>query len=435
MSGNATDAAVKQNKGDAGLSPAEKISGYAWYALSLLTIVYVLNFLDRTLIYLLFTPIKADMHLSDIQLALLGATSFAIFYTLLGVPSGRLADRVSRKKLIAAGLGIWSLFSGLTGFAHDFWGIFLCRVMVGVGEATLGPAALSLLSDYFPPRMRATVQAVYSSGIAIGAGIAFLFGGQIAQAFGWRWAFYLLGFPGLVFAALVLLLKEKPRGQTETAATRNYSRDDWRVLFTSRPLIYLYLGYALFGLAANSLSIWGTTFFTRVHKFDLAFIGWWGGILSLVAGVPGTIFGGYVADRLRRKGRGGRMLFSAGSAFLAIPFWIALLFSNSLWLLLLANFVLLGLSLMWLGPAAADVHEIAGPKLRGLGIGIYFFAVNIAAYAIGAPLVGKLNDMLGTESNPAGMRYALLVSPLACAASALLLWLGSKKLREENKKG
>ncbi|HUQ33370.1 MAG TPA: MFS transporter [Pyrinomonadaceae bacterium] len=373
---------------------------------------------------------KADMHLSDTQLALLGATSFAIFYTLLGVPFGRMADRVSRKRLIAGGLAVWSLFSGLTGFTHDFWGIFLCRVMVGVGEATLGPAALSLLSDYFPPRVRATVQAVYSSGIAIGAGFAFLFGGQIAQAYGWRWAFYLLGFPGLIFAVLVLLLKEKPRGQTEAAATEvSYSRDDWKVLFTSRPLIYLYLGYALFGLAANSLSIWGVTFYIRVHKFDLSFISWWGGILSIVAGVPVTILGGYMADRLRRRGRGGRMLFSACAALLAIPFWLALLFGNNLWLLLIANFVLLGLSLIWLGPAAADVHEIAGPKLRGLGIGIYFFAVNIAAYAIGAPLIGKLNDILGAAERPQLMRYALLICPLACVISAFLLWRGSRAIR------
>jgi MFS family permease len=430
MSGKATTtttAAVNRIKTE----PVEKIPGYAWYALSLLTIVYVLNFLDRTLIYLLFTPIKAEMHLTDTQLALLGTTSFVIFYTLLGIPFGRMADRVSRKKLIAGGLAVWALFSGLTGFAQDFWTIFLCRVMVGVGEATLGPAALSLLSDYFPPRMRATVQAIYSSGIAIGAGTAFFLGGWIAKRFGWRWAFYLLGFPGLVFAVLVLLLKERPRGQTETAATTaSYSRGDWRVLFTSRPLIYLYLGYALFGLAANSLSIWGATFFTRVHGMDIALIGKLGGILSIAAGVPGTILGGYVADRLRRKWRGGRMLFSACGALVAVPCWIALLFSNSVWLLLLANFILLALSLMWLGPAAADVHEIAGPKLRGLGIGIYFFAVNIAAYAIGAPLVGKINDLLGGALNPAGMRYALLVSPLACLISALLLWRGSRKLRE-----
>src|SRR5215216_3335994 len=144
-----------------------EIGAYAWYALALLTFVYLLNFLDRTLIYILFAPIKKEMAFTDFELGLLGTTSFVIFFTLLGVPFGRLADRTSRKNMIAAGLAVWSLFSGLTGFATGFWPLFLCRVMVGVGEATLGPAALSLLSDYFPPRVRATVQAVYSSGIAI----------------------------------------------------------------------------------------------------------------------------------------------------------------------------------------------------------------------------------------------------------------------------
>lgn len=182
----------------------EAVSRYSWYALSVLTLVYVFNFLDRSIIYILFTPIKAEMAFSDLQLALLGTTSFVIFYTLLGIPFGRLADRVVRRNLIAAGLAVWSLFSGLTGFADSFWTLFLCRVMVGVGEATLGPAALSLLSDYFPPRMRATVQGIYSSGIAIGGGLAFFLGGWIGQSYGWRWAFYLLGFPGLLLAAVVL---------------------------------------------------------------------------------------------------------------------------------------------------------------------------------------------------------------------------------------
>lgn len=404
--------------------------GYAWYVLGLLTFVYVLNFLDRTLIYILFTPIKKEMAFSDLQLALLGTTSFVIFYTALGIPFGRLSDRVSRKNMIAAGLAVWSLFSGLTGFADSFWSLFFCRVMVGVGEATLGPAALSLLSDFFPPRKRATVQAIYSSGIAVGAGLAFFLGGWVGQHFGWRWAFYLLGFPGLFFALLVFMLKEKPRGQTE-AATVRYSSRDWKILFRSVPLRYHYLGYALFGLAGNNLSIWGATFFTRVHKLDIATIGLWGGILSLVAGVPGTILGGWLADRFRGFGRGGRMLFSAVATLIAAPFWLLLIFSDGLGYLLLANFMLLGLSLMWLGPAAADVTDIAGPHLRGLGIGIYFFSVNFAAYAVGSNVIGKLNDQLGVATNPLQMRYALLICPAACALAALMLWRGSRSLNRE----
>jgi len=413
-------------------TPEHGAGGYAWYALGLLTLVYVLNFLDRSLIYILFTPIKKEMAFSDLQLALLGTTSFVIFYTALGIPFGRLADRVVRKNMIAYGLAVWSVFSGLTGFAKGFWSLFFCRVMVGVGEATLGPAALSLLSDYFPPRRRATVQAIYSSGIAIGAGLAFFLGGWIGQHFGWRWAFYLLGFPGLLIATLVFLLKERPRGQTETVAV-HYTAKDWKILFQSVPLRYHYLGYALFGLAANNLSIWGATFFVRVHKFDIATIGFFGGVLSLIAGVPGTILGGWAADRFRGFGRGGRMLFSSVAATIAMPFWLLLIFSDNIPMLLLANFVLLGLSLMWLGPAAADVHDIAGPHLRGLGIGIYFFSVNIAAYAVGSNLIGKLNDWLGATAAPLQMRYSLLVCPAACVLAALLLWLGSRRLGNESR--
>lgn len=400
---------------------------YAWYALGLLTLVYVLNFLDRTLIYILFTPIKKEMAFSDLQLALLGSTSFVIFYTSLGIPFGRLADRVVRKNMIAGGLAVWSLFSGLTGFARGFWAMFFCRLMVGVGEATLGPAALSLLSDYFPPRMRATVQGIYSSGIAVGSGLAFFLGGWLGQNYGWRWAFYFLGFPGLLLAVVVFSLREQRRGRTEVA-TVHYTSKDWKILFQSVPLRYLYLGYALFGLASNNLGIWVPSFFVRAHGMSLVLIGTVAGILSIAVGVPVTIFGGYASDRFRRFGKGGRMLFSMCAALVSVPLWLALLFSDNTALLLILNFILFGLALSWLGPAAADVHDIAGPHLRGLGIGIYFSTVNIAAYGVGSPVIGKLNDWLGASTAPSQMRYSLLICPVACVLAAVLLWRGNRSL-------
>ena len=410
-----------------GAPPAarEKVPAYSWYALLLLTVVYVLNFLDRMVIYILFTPIKAEMQFSDLQLAVLGTTSFVIFYTLLGIPFGRLADRAVRKNLIAAGLAVWSLFSGLTGFADSFWTIFLCRLMVGVGEATLGPAAFSLLSDYFPPRLRATVQGIYASGIAIGGGLAFFLGGWIGQTYGWRWAFYLLGFPGLALAVLVFLLREPARGTTEVAAVR-YGREDWKVLFRSVPLRYLYVGYALFGLASNNIGVWVTSFFIRVHEMSLAFIGTAAGILSIVVGMPVMILGGYVSDRFRRRGRGGRMALTAWAALLSVPLWLGLLFVDDKAALLAVSIFLYGLALIWVAPATADLHEIAGPHLRGFGIGIFFSTVYIVAYLIGSPLIGKLNDALGVAADPGKMRLALLVCPVACALAAVLLWLGSR---------
>jgi MFS family permease len=402
----------------------QRIPGYSWYALALLTAVYVLNFLDRTLIYILFTPIKAEMKFSDLELALLGTTSFVIFYTLLGIPFGRLADRTSRKNIIGAGLAVWSLFSGLTGFADSFWSIFFCRVMVGVGEATLGPAALSLLSDYFPVRMRATVQSIYSSGIAIGGGLAFFLGGWIGQVAGWRWAFYLLGFPGLALAILVFFLREQPRGRTETAPA--HTSTDWKILFRSKPLLYIYLGYALFGLASNNLGIWVPTFFVRVHDLSILFIGTAAGILSIAVGIPAMVLGGYFSDRFSRIFKGGRMAFTASAALASIPLWFGLLFTNNLMVLLVLNILLYALALMWVGPATADVHDLAGPNLRGLAIGIFFSTVNIIAYGIGSPLIGRLSDALGVSTNPEAMRLSLLVCPAACALAALLLWLGSR---------
>ena len=406
---------------------AVKTSAYSYYALALLMIVYVLNFLDRTIIYILFPLIKKEMAFSDTQLALLGTTSFVIFYTVLGIPFGRMADKGSRTKIIAIGVAVWSLFSGLTAFAGDFWTLFACRVSVGVGEATLGPAAISLLSDYFPPAKRATVTSIYSMGIAIGAGLAALLGGSLS-GFGWRTAFMVVGFPGIVFAVLVFLLREPER--TVTVATEtNYSSTDWKKLLSNKSFVLLCFGYALLGLATNNLSIWGATFYSRLHKFDLPTIGFWGGILTLIAGIPATLLGGVFADWFRRKSKGGRMLYGSLLSLVSVPFWLLLIFTDSIPLILLANFVLLFAALAWLGAAAADATEIAGVNLRGLAIAIYFFSVNIAAYLVGSNLIGYLNDKFGATENPAMMRYALLVCPIACLLSAIVLFAGSRSIK------
>jgi MFS family permease len=408
----------------------EKPAGsYAWYALALLTLVYVLNFLDRVIIVYLFPLIKAEYKFTDLQLSLLGTTAFVIFYTALGIPFGRYADRGTRTKLIAVGLAIWSLFSGLTGFADGFWSLFFCRLMVGVGEATLGPAAISLLSDYFPPSKRATVTSIYSMGIAVGAGFAAFFGGLLGQAYGWRAAFYVLGFPGVLLAVLVFTLREPQRTQTPNPADTEYSNTDWKKLLCNKTFVLLCLGYAFLGLATNNLSTWGSTFYFRVHKFEIGTIGMWGGILTLIAGIPATLFGGVFADWFRRRQTGGRMLYGAGLALISVPFWLLMIFTDNVYLILLANGVLLFAALGWLGAAAADATELAGVNLRGLAIAVYFFSVNIAAYLIGSNLIGFLSDKFGATENPAMMRYALLVCPISCLLSAICLFAGSRTRR------
>ncbi len=405
---------------------APSVSGRAWLALALLCVVYLMNFLDRTLIFILFPLIKKEMQFSDLQLAALGSTSFVLFYTLLGVPFGRMADRVNRKRMIAAGLVTWSVFSGLTGLASDFWSIFLCRVMVGVGEATLGPAATSLLSDLFPKERRGTVQSIYSAGIPLGAAAAFFVGAHLGQELGWRWAFYLLGFPGVLLAMLVLLIAEPARGATEGASAQQSA--DPRALLGAKPLYWHVFGYAMLAVAANSLSIWIPSFLVRFWEMPLPDVGTLTGLSMAVSGGLATGFGGAVADRFRSHGPGGRMRFTALLALICTPLWLGLIWAGSVGMVQVCFFLLAGLGLAWLGPAAADVHDIVGPRLRGFGIAVYFFVVNALGYGL-APLgVGALSDALGVAEAPGNMRYALMSAPIASLIAAGLLYMGSRAM-------
>lgn len=400
-----------------------------WGGLGLLTLIYTLNFLDRTLIYILFGPIKKEMVFTDTQLALLGTTSFVLFYTLLGIPFGKLADRVSRKKLIAAGLLTWSVFSGLSGFATDFWSIFLCRVMVGVGEATLGPAALSLLADWFPPEKRATVQSIYTAGVPLGAAAAFFLGGEIAAAWGWRNAFFFLGFPGILLAGIMLSIDEPARPTSTGPAAAPASEPTLvglRALASQPALRSLVIGYGTLAIAANSISIWLPTFLQRVHGWELPEIGRTSGLIMLTSGGVATAFGGAIADRFRAPGPGGRMQFGATLAALSAPLWLGLLFAPSPTILVFCWFFLAGLGLGWLGPAAADLSDLAGPHRRGLAVGAYYFVVNAVGYGLAPPILGRLSDALGSAEDPTRLRDALLVCPLACVVAALLLWRGSR---------
>lgn len=401
----------------------------AWAALALLALVYTLNFLDRTLIYILFGPIKQEMALTDLQLALLGSTSFVLFYTALGVPFGRLADRVHRGRLIAGGLLVWSVFSGLTGFARSFETLLLCRIGVGIGEATLGPAAMSLLSDHFPPARRGAVQSAYSVGIPLGAAAAFFGGGAVAAELGWRAAFMIFGFPGALVALLVLLLREPARGGTEGAAPAAPvpMGEGLRSLAANPVLRRHVFGYAALAVASNSLSIWLPTLLAREHGLPIIEIGQFSGFAMAFAGTAGTLLGGPLADLVARRGPGGRLRFGAGAAALTGGLWAVLLASGDLAVFKLAYVGLAAVGLAWLGPAAADVHGLAGARLRGLGVASYLLVVNLVGYGAAPALTGWLSDRLGAAGAASGLHLALWLCPVACAAAALSLLDGARR--------
>ena len=209
-----------------------KVPGYSWYALGILVVVYVLNFVDRNIISILAEDIKADLGLRDDQIGFLYGTAFGVFYALFGIPLGKLADSWHRVRLMTVGLAVWSAFTALSGFAKSFAALSVARIGVGVGEATASPSAYSLISDWFPKNMRATALAIYSSGLYIGGGISLLIGGAIVEKWneaypidaplglaGWQAAFILVGLPGLLLAMLVFTLREPLRGQSEGIVT------------------------------------------------------------------------------------------------------------------------------------------------------------------------------------------------------------------------
>ncbi len=403
---------------DASDPHAPAASPRAWASLALLFVVYALNYLDRTLIYILFQPIKAELALTDLQLALLGSTSFVLFYTLLGVPFGRLADRVSRRKMIAAGLAIWSAASGLTGLMTSFEGLFLCRVLVGVGEATLAPAALSLLADLFPARLRATAGALYSAGIPLGAGLALWLGGGLGASVGWRQAFLLLGFPGVALSAAVWLLPEPTRA---AALSTHRSTTSFGAVLRRPAWALQVAGYAAFAVATNATSMWLPGLLGARFGLGLADVGAWMGACAVGGGLLGTALGGVIADGWQRRTLAGRVWFGAVASTLAGGAWAVVLTTGWFPAAIGAVFALMALGLAWLGPAAADVQDLAGAEHRGLAIGAYLFVVNAVGHGLGPPAIGWLNDRTGAGSDPALLATSLWLAPACCIAATLAL--------------
>lgn len=240
-------------------SAKQKVPAYSWYALSVLVIIYVLNFVDRNIISILAEDIKADLGLRDDQIGFLYGTAFGVFYALFGIPLGKLADSWHRVRLMTVGLAVWSAFTALSGFAKNFAMLSVARIGVGVGEATASPSAYSLISDWFPKRMRATALAIYSSGLYVGGGVSLLIGGAIVENWnsayptdaplglaGWQAAFIIVGLPGLLLACLVFTLREPLRGESEGIVTPP-SKDPFRGFL--RELVAVIPPFTLIGAA------------------------------------------------------------------------------------------------------------------------------------------------------------------------------------------
>ena len=288
-------------------SGRSKSAAYAWLVVAILMVAYVFSFVDRQILNLLVGPIRRDLGISDTQMSLLMGFSFAIFYTILGIPLGRLADRRSRRGLVAAGVVVWSLMTSLCGLARSYGQLFLFRIGVGVGEATLSPAAYSMIADYFPPERRATAISVYSMGIYLGSGLAFLLGGlviQFAVAQGavtlplvgvvrpWQLVFFVLGGSGIVFSLAFLLVREPPRtGLTGSGGSVPFTAVVAHLWQNRRTVLCHNLGFALIALCSYGAGAWVPSFFIRTFDWKAGEVGVIYGLIVMVFGCLGILFG------------------------------------------------------------------------------------------------------------------------------------------------
>lgn len=410
--------------------------GYRNYALAILFLGYVVNFIDRSILAILLEPIKQDLALNDTQLGLLGGLAFALFYTTLGIPIAALADRWSRVKILSIAMVIWSGMTALCGFAQNFWMLLLARIGVGVGEAGASPPSHSLISDYFPIETRATALSIYALGIPFGSMVGNFVGGWGAEALGWRHTFVLVGVPG-IFVALViwLTLREPPRGMADKHLVTNDEPAPgvkevivrlWqRVSF--RHIAFAAGLHAFVGYGAGT---WNAPFLIRSHEMPITEVGSW---LALISGIGaiGTFLGGYLADKLsdRFDDRRWYMWVPGWSTIIMVPFQFVAYLYGGIWAVIPSLMVVSILGGMYLGPSFAMTQALVSLRMRAVASAILLFMLNIIGMGMGPYLVGVASDLLSADMGVHSLRYALCLAVLVNAWAACHYFIGARSLR------
>ncbi|MBL8549454.1 MAG: MFS transporter [Hyphomonadaceae bacterium] len=415
--------------------------GYAWWVVGVLLIAYTVSFIDRMILSLLVAPIRADLGISDTQFSLLLGLAFAVFYTLMGLPLGYLADRGNRRRLVTIGVAFWSVATAACGLAPNFLALFLARVGVGVGEATLSPSAYSLLADYFPKDKLGRVMAIYSIGVPLGSGIALVIGGLvvkwatgaeamrlplIGETAPWRLVFFIVGLPGLLVALLMLTVKEPVR-RGVSAALSPFGAVFAHVARHPGAYGAHFIGLSLLVFVIYGGMAWIPTFFARTYGLAPADAGMIYGAIMALGGAGGLIMGGALADHLFRRGRKDAHLRAILIAVLtSAPFFVAmpLMPTPTLAFACLAPAVLL--SSMHGGVAGSALQLITPNQFRAQITAIYFFIANLIGLGLGPTAVASL-----AEYGLGELRYALaIIAAVVLPFSALVLWIGLKPFRE-----
>lgn len=413
-------------------------TAYRYYVLGILVLVYTLNFLDRQILGILAAPIKEELGLTDAQVGLMGGLAFALLYSTLGIPIAWLADRSSRRRIMAGALAIWSGFTALCGMTTGFWSLFGARVGVGIGEAGGVAPAYSLISDYFPKEQRARALGLYSLGIPVGGASGILFGGLIAQAINWRAAFAIVGAVGVLVAPILLRTVRDPHrggydsaGEPVPVATAPRFLDVFRILGKKSTFWLLAFGAAASSVCGYGIAFWLPSFLQRSYHLTLVERSWFYSAITLFGGCLGIVGGGWIADRAGAKSRSVYPKIPAFAFLIALPCFFFAVNMSSLATAFPLYLIATGLNLAWLGPILTAVQHLVPAHMRTTASASFLMINNLLGIAVGYYYFGAVSDALKPYYGDESLRYAIYTGLGFYVISSGLFLLASRTIKRD----
>lgn len=413
---------------------------YRYYVLIMLMLTFMFNITDRLVMSILIEDIKAEFVLSDTQIGLLAGTAFTIFYLLLGIPAGRLADRTNRRTMIAVAVSLWSVMAALCGAATGFWTLFLARLGVGVGEAGGAPPSVSIITDYFAPHELSRAMGIFAAGAVLGPVLGYSAGGYLAAEYGWRWAFILLGLPGVILGIIIYLtIREPVRGryfQGDPKASGTEKQEPFRTamlsLWRNSIVARVISANAFANIPSFAFAIWLAPILIRKFEITQGEAGLYLGAVLFIGGVPGMIFGGFLADYLAKRTPKWRPWYCALALALTLPFWASCLLAETLqWTLGLyvVGYILL---VSTQGAAYSMIQAAVKPTERGTASAVGSLLANLLGYAIGPALIGVMSDGWADDYGAMSLSYAVMVTAVvSLIVSVCLFWWTSKAMTDQ----
>ncbi len=391
---------------------------YRRYALVLLLAVNLLNYIDRQVLYAVFPLIKSDLNLSDTALGFLGS-AFMLCYMVSAPLLGWLGDRFSRTRLAAAGLLAWSVATVLAGVASGYRMLLAARTCVGIGEASFGTVSPGLIADYFPREQRGRVLSWFYLAIPVGSALGYLCGGIIGEHLGWHAAFLMVGLPGLVITLPVWFLREPERGGGATTELQQQKTKGYAALFSNRSFVLNTLAMAAMTFAMGGMAQWLPTFLYRLHSLDVAKANTLFGGVTVLAGISGTLTGGWLGDRFQRRSSAGYLVVSGWGFLIGVPIALLAIVTPSLEICLSAMFCAEFFLFLNTGPLNTVIVNVTRPGIRAMAFAVNIFFIHALGDAVSPTLLGLVSDQWG-------LRTALLVTPVAIALAAGFCFLGKR---------